>query len=154
VEEVVDLGDHLVPELDRLAHAVAAQVEVAVAEPQLLSDLAGEALDLERRRLRVGEELRPADEDLDLAGRHLGVDRLLRAPHDLALGADHVLGAQLVPELERAAGRVGVEDELDESGAIAEVDEHEPAVVAAPVDPARDALLRADAVAEHLAAPG
>ena len=70
------------------------------------------------------------------------------------LARQHVLGAQLVPELERLARLVGVEDELDEPGAVAQVDEDEPAVVAAAVDPAGDPDLGADAVGQHLAAPG
>jgi hypothetical protein len=47
-----------------------------------------------------------------------------------------------------------VEDELDEPRAVAQVDEDQPAVVAAAVDPARDADLLADARGVELAAPG
>ena len=67
---------------------------------------------------------------------------------------EHVLGPQAVRELERLPRLVGVEDELDEPGAVAQVDEHEPAVVAAAVHPARDPGVGVDPVAEHLAAPG
>jgi len=61
----------------RLAHLLAAQVEVAVAQPRVLPHLAGEALDLEGRRLRAGQQLGAGDQQLDLAGRELGVDRLV-----------------------------------------------------------------------------
>ena len=47
-----------------------------------------------------------------------------------------------------------MEDELDQAGAVAQVDEDQAAVVAAAVDPARDARLGVDPVGEHLAAPG
>ena len=57
-------------------------------------------------------------------------------------------------ELEGLAGVVGMEDELDDAGAVAQVDEDQPAVVAAAVDPAGDPDLGVDPVAEHLAAPG
>ena len=57
-------------------------------------------------------------------------------------------------ELERLTGGVGVEDELDEAGAVAQVDEDQAAVVAAAVDPAGDPHLGVDPVGEHLAAPG
>ena len=57
-------------------------------------------------------------------------------------------------ELERLAGLVGVEDELDQPGAVAQVDEDEPAVVAAAVDPAGDPDVGVDPVGEHLPAPG
>ncbi len=64
-----------------------------------------------------------------------------------------MLRAQLVPELEGTAGLVGVEDELDDAGAVAQVDEDQAAVVAAAVNPAGDADLGADPVGQHLAAP-
>ena len=47
-----------------------------------------------------------------------------------------------------------MEDELDEPGAVAEVDEDQAAVVAAAVHPAGDPRLGVDPVGEHLAAPG
>src|SRR5215213_5487538 len=47
-----------------------------------------------------------------------------------------------------------MKDELDEPGAVAQVDEHQPAVIAAAMDPPGKAGLRIDAVGEHLAAPG
>jgi hypothetical protein len=47
-----------------------------------------------------------------------------------------------------------MEDELDDAGAVAQVDEDKSAVVAAPVDPARDADGRADVAGAQLAAPG
>ena len=47
-----------------------------------------------------------------------------------------------------------MEDELDDAGAVAQVDEDQPAVVAAAVDPAGDPHLGIDPVAQHFAAPG
>jgi hypothetical protein len=47
-----------------------------------------------------------------------------------------------------------MEDELDDPGAVTQIDEDQPPVIAAPVDPARDAHLRAGPIAQHLAAPG
>ena len=63
---------------------------------------------------------------------------LLGARDDLALGRDDVLGAQVLGERERVARRLRVDDELDDPGAVAQVDEDQPAVVAAAVDPAGD----------------
>ena len=154
VEELAHRRGDPVAQRERVAHLLAAQVEVAVAQAGVLADLAGEALDLEGRRLGVGEQLGGGDLELELAGRQLGVDRLLGAPHDRAGGAEHVLGAQLVGELEGLARGVRVEDELDQAGAVAQVDEDQAAVVAAAVDPAGDPRLGVDPVAEHLAAPG
>ncbi len=126
-----------------------------MAQARVLADLAGEALDLEGRRLGVGEQLGLGDLQLELARRQVGVDRLLRAADDRAGGAQHVLGAELVGRARTASPAVvGVEDELDDAGAVAQVDEDQAAVVAAAVDPAGDPRLGVDAVAEHLAAPG
>ena len=69
------------------------------------------------------------------------VDVLGRALDDLALGGDDVLGAQVLGHGEGVARGLRVHDELHEPRAVAQVDEDEPAVVAAAVDPARDADL-------------
>src|SRR5262249_52766786 len=130
------------------------EVEVAVAEAHLLAHLSREGLDLERRRVRVREELGVGDPDLHLAGRQLLVDRLGRALDDGSPGAQDILRAELVAELEGVARLVRVEDELDEPGPVAEVDEDEAAVVAATVDPAGHAQLRVHPVGQHLPAPG
>ena len=47
-----------------------------------------------------------------------------------------------------------MEDELDDAGAVAQVDEDQAAVVAAAVDPAGDPHLGVDPLRQHLAAPG
>ena len=79
VEELAHRRGDPVAQDERVAHLLAAQVEVAVAQARVLPDLAGEALDLEGRRLGVGEQLGVAHLQLDLAGRQLGVDRLRRS---------------------------------------------------------------------------
>ena len=54
--------------------------------------------------------------------------------------ADHVLGAQRVRGWRVPSRRaLGVEDELDDPGAVAQVDEDQAAVVTAAMDPAGDA---------------
>ena len=141
------------PQLERRAHPVAAQVEVAVAQPQLLPHLTREALDLERRRVGVGEHIRSGDPDLELARRELGVDGLRIPAHDLPGRGDHVLGSQPVGEIVGASRRLGVEHELHEPGAVSQVDEDQPAVIAPPVYPTGDARSRVEPVLEHLAAP-
>ncbi len=61
----------------------------------------------------------------------------------VARRGDHVLGAQPLGGGEGRRRRVRVEDELDDARAVAQVDEDQPAVVAAAVDPAGDADRRA-----------
>ena len=70
-----------VAQLQRLAHRRAAQVERAMAQAEVLVD--GTVLvDLERRRLGVGEDLDLRDVDLDLAGDQVRVDVLGLAGDD------------------------------------------------------------------------
>src|SRR4029079_15483634 len=92
------------------------------------------------------------DLDLDLACREVRVDVLERAPGHLAASAQDELVADLVAEL-RGLGRVlGVEDELADAGAVAQVDEDEAAVVAAAVGPAGHGQRLPDVVGPKLAA--
>ena len=60
-------------------HALAAQVEVAVAEADGLVDLVGAVVDRERRRLGDRQDLDRAVADLDLAGRRGSGSRCPRA---------------------------------------------------------------------------
>ena len=99
----------------------------------------GVVVEREGRRQGSGEVVETADGDLDLAGREGGVDVLGAAADDLAGDADDVLGAELVGGGVGFGSGVGMEDELDETGAVAEVDEDDAAVVAAGVDPAGEA---------------
>ena len=55
-----------------------------MAQPRLLAHLTRERLDLERRRVGVGEQGRLGDANLELPGWQLAVDGLRRAPDDLA----------------------------------------------------------------------
>ena len=59
VQELAHRAHHRGARRDRLLHRLAAQVQIAVAQAHLLADLAGEALDLERRGLGVGERAVP-----------------------------------------------------------------------------------------------
>ena len=75
-------------------HPVAAHVEPAVAEADVLVDVLLVELERERRRAREDAEL--VDLDLDLAGREVRVHGAGFARDDLALGLDDELVAQLV----------------------------------------------------------
>ena len=145
-------ADDGVAQDERVAHALAAQVEHPVAQAQHLVDRRV-LVDRERRRLRLRERRDLGDLHLDLAGRDVRVDVLRRAAHDLALRGEDVLGTQPLGGRERL-GLVGVEDELDDPGAVAEVDEDEPAVVATAVHPAGDARARSGAAGVQIAGPG
>ena len=129
---------------------VAAEVEPAVAEAQRLVDVL--LVELERERRGARDDLERVDLELDLAGRQLRVDRLRRAGDDLALGAEDELVPELVRHGVRLGRALGVDHELADPGAVAQVDEDEPAVVAPRVDPAGERQALADVLGPHLAA--
>ena len=62
-------------------------------------------VELERQRLRAGDDLELVDLQLDLAGREVRVDGLGRARGDLALGADDELVAHVVGDRGRLRRR-------------------------------------------------
>jgi hypothetical protein len=107
--------------------AAAAQVQVAVLEPDLLTDLAV-AVDRERQRRRLRQHGERGDGDLDGAGGQLGVVVAVRAQHDLAGDLHAELGAQAVGPLGHLAL---AEHDLGRSGGVAEVDEDHAAVITA-----------------------
>ena len=131
-------------QLEARQHGRPADVEVAVLEAQHLVDLVALArLDLERRRAGARQQSDVGDAHLDLAGRQAGVHRLGVARHHGAGRPDDVLGAQPLGQTVRLGGAARVEDELHETGAVAQVDEDEVAVVAPARHPAGDAYLAA-----------
>ena len=131
-------------------HPLCAHVEPAVAEAERLVDVL--LVELERKRRRAREDPQLVDLQLDLAGRQVRVHELRRAGHDLAGRLEHELVADLVRGLGGGGRVLGVEDELHLAGVVAEVDEDEPAVVAARVGPARDRDAAARVVGPQLAA--
>ena len=98
-------------------------------------------VELERRRLRRVQDLEVVGEHLDLAGHEVRIGAALGAQAHEPRHADHELVAQRFGGGERR-GAVGIEDDLHEAFAVAQVDEDDAAVVAAAMDPAhqRDRL--------------
>ena len=143
-----EVGAHL--EIGR--HTRAAQVEVAVAQADVLGGV-HVVLDLEGRRLGGVEDHDLVDEDLDLAGRELGVVHALGALTHDARDLDRPLGADGLGRVERvAAGVLRVKGDLRHAVAVAQVNEDEAAVVAAVPDPAGQRDRLADVLAAQLAA--
>ena len=129
---------------------VAAQVEVAVAQTGRLVDRV--LVELERERFRACHDLERLDLDLDLPGREIRVDRVGSPADDLALRPKHELAANLVRDLRRVGGALGVDHELADPGVVPQIDEDEAAVVAAPRRPAGKRQLFADVRGGHFAA--
>ena len=115
-----------------LQHRLAAQVEIAIAQAQLL---ARGLVVMERRRLRLREHGELRREQLDLAAREVRVHRALGPLAHAALDGEHVLAAQPLG-LGEHLGLVRIEHDLQQPFAIAQVDEDHAAVIAAAVHPA------------------
>ena len=145
-EEVADLLHHRVAQDHVVAHPLLAQVEVAVAEAELLADRVV-LVDLEGRRLasRRAARARPRRAPPRRSGSS-GLIGALVAAHELAAHADHVLAAEPAGRGVRLGRLLGPEHELEQPGPVAQVDEDQPAVVAAAVHPAGHAHLLAHVV--------
>ena len=145
-----DHADHLRAQADVALEPRAAEVEPPVPEPQRLVDVL--LVELERERGAARDDLERVHLELDLACRQLRVDRPRRAGDDLALGAEDELVPDLVHHGVRLERALGVDHELADPGAVAQVDEDEPAVVAPRVHPAGEDQALADVLGPHLAA--
>jgi len=141
VHRTADRRDHDVVEAEVALHALAPHVEPPVLQAEHVVDVVA---DLERQRRRARQDLQRLDLDLDLARRQVRVHGLRRALDDFALRLEHELVAHVVRDLRRLGRMLRVDDELHLAAEVAQVDEHEPAVVAARVRPAGDRHARAD----------
>jgi hypothetical protein len=92
-------GD-LVAQPQVVEHLRAAQVEIAIAQPQVL---AGRLVMVERRRLAAIEHREAARHELDLAGRQRRVCGALGAPADYAGDLQHELRADALGQREGGA---------------------------------------------------
>ena len=144
-----DDRDHLRAEAEVPLQPLAPQVEPAVPDAERLVDVL--LVELERERRARREDLQLVDLELDLAGRDVRIHVLRRARRHLAGCAEDELVADVVGRLGRLGRALGVDDELADARRVAQVDEHEPAVVAAARHPARERAPFADEVAVQLA---
>ena len=131
VHELAQRARDGVPQPQVLQHRLAAQIEITVFEAQLLAD---GLVVMERRRLRFREHRELLREHLDLAAREVRVDCPLGARTHASLDREDELGAQPLGLLEHL-GAIGIEDDLQQALAIAQVDEDDATVIAAPVYP-------------------
>jgi len=90
---------------------------------------------MKRRRLRLVQHNEARHKNLDLAGRQIRVDRAFRAGADLALDLQDVFTANALG-LGENLWRIRIEDDLQQSLPITQVDEYNAAVIPAPMHPA------------------
>ena len=149
VEKLADAQRDAMAQPDVLLHARAPQVEVPVAEADLLGH-GSLVRDRKWRRLRLGEHSDLAGEHFHLACCELRIDRVLGATLYDAGHTDDVLRPQ--PLRHGHQRLVVAHDDLRQAGAIADVDEGDAAKVAHAVHPPKQHRLAADIVGPKPAA--
>ena len=133
-------------------HFGTTEVQIAIAQAGVLAGLDA-VLDLERRGDGRIEYLGVVGQDLDLAGRELGVGGLLATSAHDAVDLDGPLGTHGLGDLKGiAVGVLGVEGELRDALAVAKVAEDKAAVVAATAHPTGEGDLFAHVLEAKLAA--
>ena len=133
VEEFPDHHGHPIPQHQVFLHRLAPQIEDPMREAHRLGQVF--IIQLKRRRDRGIEDFQVMCKHLHLACGEIRIDRSLGTPahrpdHAQAVLAAHALGVG------EGLGPVRIADDLDQPLAIAQVDEDDPAVVAAAVRPA------------------
>ena len=114
--------------------AGAAQVQVAILEAK--SFVHGCLfVDVERRRLRLGEHFQFVGEQFNGPRGQLGVGGSCRTDADFAAHGDDKLSPQFSGDDVGSGGAVRVEDHLGQAVAVAEIDEYEAAMVTTTVHP-------------------
>ena len=114
---------HLAPQPQVLVHAGPAQVHVAVTQPGLLVDPL--VVELEWGGARFVQDLDGLREHLDPAGGELGVLGALGPEAHPPFDPEHVFAPRPVGKCERLRG-VRIDDDLEESRAVPEIDEDDP----------------------------
>ena len=133
-------------------HLGTTEVQIAITQTGVLARLDA-VLDLERRGNRSVEHLGVVGQDLDLAGRELGVGGLLATGAHDAVNLDGPLGTHGLGDLKGVAvGVLGVEGELRDALAVTKVAENKAAVVTATAHPTGEGDLFAHVLAAKFAA--
>ncbi len=120
-------------QLDTLLHQRAAQVDVAVAQADILTHAV--VVNHERGCLRLVEYIHIIDQYLNATGRQLLVDGPLGALAHHTIDIEDILGTDMLANLE-GLGMVGVEHDLSDTGTVTQVDKDHTTVITTTVDPA------------------
>jgi hypothetical protein len=136
---LADRLHHPAPQEQPLRHRLAPDVEVAVFEPKALVDRLVRLVDVEGRRLRLGQDVDLARLELDLTRRHAPVLGPRQPRRDLPSGCHDELVPDTASGLVRLRRVRLVDHDLGDAVAVTNVEEDQLAVIAASVDPARQA---------------
>ena len=124
-------------QLDVGLHGVAAKIDVAIFEARLFVGERGVG-GQERRELRFVEDAEFVGDEFNFSRGHVGIDGVGVAQLDRADDGDDVFVAQGFGLFVDGGVAFGIEDNLHDAGAVAEIDEEQAAVVAALVDPSHE----------------
>ena len=108
--------------------ARAAQVEIAIAQARFFGGV-GFVFDLKWRSLRVVENVKLGGDDFNFAAGEIGIRFLAR--DDFAFDGNDVFAADVFGFAVGFGLSFFVEDDLDDAGAVADVEEEEIAEIAA-----------------------
>ena len=134
-----------------LPRSLSTEIDVPVLPAERLLDL-GLLVHVEGRGLRLVQHLDLGRHDLDVAGRKLRVLRSLRSRPHRSPNAEDPFVAHLPEGGVRCGVLVGVRDNLRDPVAVTQINECEPALVAARVHPAGERHLLARKRGARLAA--
>ncbi len=134
VQEIPDVFDDAVAEDKVALHPPPPQVQVTVLQPQGFVHR-GVLKNGEGGRFRRVEDDDFVGQDLNLAGLHAGVDPFGGAGADSTAHLEDVLLADPGSQFVGLGGMGDVGDDLDDAGAVAQVNEDQAAVVSLAVDP-------------------
>jgi hypothetical protein len=115
-----------------------AQIELAMLEPELFGGkfLALAARDWNCGSFRRSDNAKFSGPDFDITGFHFRIPHLDGACRDVTLDYDHSLETELSRSFDyRLGSGPRIEGDLNDSGAIAQIEEDDPAEVAGPVHP-------------------
>lgn len=141
----------------------AAKVQVAVLEPQVLGHVVragGRSArdhrlvgDGERQRVGFGQHGQLGDEDFNATRFDVGVFRARKPLADFAPDRDAVFGVQRGrPLADLGWGDFRAENDLHDAAAVAEMNEHQAAVIAKGIDPAGEQHAAANVIRTELPA--
>ena len=119
--DVPDLLDEPAPEQEAVAHRLSAKVEIAIAKTETLVDRRVGLVDVERRRLRLGQDGDIVSPELDVSGREIGVLLALYSPGHRSGDGDHELAPYMRRGLMCPRSLRGVEDDLGDPVSITDV---------------------------------
>ncbi|MCY1423299.1 hypothetical protein D9M71_390080 [compost metagenome] len=133
VQVAADAGGHARTQAQLLGHFRATQVNEAITQARLFTDV-GVFVERERRGFRFVQYFQFIAQHFDSAGSHVGIAGTGRTQTHLAGNLDHVLAAYTV-SCRESLGAIRVEHHLGQTFTVTNIEENHPAMVATAMNP-------------------